>query len=467
MTTDKGSSPLVIAQQLAAVAKADTVYGDLYRRRARARLAAILSPADYGRLKQSEPEIARVLKESAAAVEKGDWSRVQTLAANASRLQQELNAKKSEMAFAGELYDYAQPSLDPFSPGLRRPGAIDPAATLAQLRAGLEQLLAADPEWADFYVGRRAYFGKLMLASQASTKRGAAPTVTDPAEARREAMRALEHGELARLQKLAESLSTRSVEEKGAAEEKRSAEGSVDLAVPFDANVVAKAKSLGLEAVTLSEVPHGAELIRRHALTAAFSGPEVTREGATRAQAVYEDPDLKDYPATARELVSLFAINLYVNSGGARYLPRLVAETVFVEGFPETDDPPIDSPLLKALGLARRKAVSRVAIETALEERGLAVLEQDLGLDPRVYKLVCIPCDVYVVAGGERDWGKGEVWTHFDGYQVIGNGQLRALVGGDVRYGGRHDLVSIARDDERDKVITRFAVVRRERMVVR
>jgi hypothetical protein len=144
-----------------------------------------------------------------------------------------------------------------------------------------------------------------------------------------------------------------------------------------------------------------------------------------------------------------------------------VAETVFVEGFPETDDPPIDSPLLKALGLARRKAVSRVAIETALEERGLAVLEQDLGLDPRVYKLVCIPCDVYVVAGGERDWGKGEVWTHFDGYQVIGNGQLRALVGGDVRYGGRHDLVSIARDDERDKVITRFAVVRRERMVVR
>jgi len=90
------------------------------------------------------------------------------------------------------------------------------------------------------------------------------------------------------------------------------------------------------------------------------------------------------------ELVSLFAINTYVNSGGARYLPRMAAETVLVETFPETDDPPTDSPLLKALGLARRKAVSRVEIESALEDRGLTVIEQELGLDPRVYKLVCI-----------------------------------------------------------------------------
>ena len=462
MTAKQGSSPLAVAQQLAAVAKVDTVYADLYRRRARDHLAAMLSRADYGRLKGIEPEIARALKESAAAVERGDWPRVETIAAHVSRLQQELDSRKGEMALAGELYDHPEPTLDPFSPGLQRAGSTDPTGALAQLRAGLELLQAADAEWGDFYADRRTYFAKLV-----PVKGDAGATVTDPAEARREAMSALEHGDMALLQKLAASLTPRSVSERHAAEEERSAERSVDLALPFDANVVAKAKRLGLETVTLTEVPHGAELIRRHALTAAFAGREATSEGATSVQAVYADPDLKDYPETARELVSLFAINPYVNSGGARYLPRLVAETLLLEGFPESEDPPAESPLLKALGLPRRKGVSRLEIETALEERGLAVLEEELGLDPRIYKLVCIPCDVYVLVGRERDWGRRQLWTHFDGYQLLRTGKLRALVGGDIRYGGLHDLVSLGRDYEEDKIITRFAVVRRARMVAR
>jgi hypothetical protein len=80
MIRNEGSSPLVVAQKIVAVANADTMYGDLYRRRTRARLAGIFSPADYSRLKQGEAERARALKESAAAVQKEDWSRVQTFA---------------------------------------------------------------------------------------------------------------------------------------------------------------------------------------------------------------------------------------------------------------------------------------------------------------------------------------------------------------------------------------------------
>jgi hypothetical protein len=45
-------------------------------------------------------------------------------------------------------------------------------------------------------------------------------------------------------------------------------------------------------------------------------------------------------------------------------------------------------------------------------------------------------------------------------------GRLRALVGGDVRYGGLLDLVSISPDDQRS-VMTRFAIVRRERFMAR
>jgi hypothetical protein len=56
------------------------------------------------------------------------------------------------------------------------------------------------------------------------------------------------------------------------------------------------------------------------------------------------------------------------------------------------------------------------------------------------------------------------VWTHFDGYLVMPNNRLRALAGGDVRFGGLYHLLGIGRDYDTEKVIVRFAVVRRERM---
>jgi len=66
--------------------------------------------------------------------------------------------------------------------------------------------------------------------------------------------------------------------------------------------------------------------------------------------------------------------------------------------------------------------------------------------------------------GERRGWGQREQWTHFDGYQVLADRSLCALVGGDVRFGGVFDVCSISRDDTRDAVVSRFAVVRRERM---
>jgi hypothetical protein len=135
---------------------------------------------------------------------------------------------------------------------------------------------------------------------------------------------------------------------------------------------------------------------------------------------------------------------------------------VLVEDFPE-DAIPESSPLLEALGFERRRGLSRVAIERALRVRAAGVLEK-LGLDARQHLLVCVPADVYANVGTRRGWGQQEYWTHLDGYQVLRDGKLRALVGGDVRFGGLYDVCSIARDDEREGVVARFAVVRRERM---
>jgi hypothetical protein len=69
--------------------------------------------------------------------------------------------------------------------------------------------------------------------------------------------------------------------------------------------------------------------------------------------------------------------------------------------------------------------------------------------------------------GRDRGWGQQQQWTHFDGYQVLKNGGVRALVGGDVRHGGLSDLVSIAITDQRECVVARFAVIRRARQVAR
>jgi hypothetical protein len=134
----------------------------------------------------------------------------------------------------------------------------------------------------------------------------------------------------------------------------------------------------------------------------------------------------------------------------------------------QREQPPA-SALLKKLELSTRRGLTREAIERALLMHGTRVLEEELGLDPRVFRLVCIPSDVHFRLGEAEGWGRQPCWTHFDGYlirTVEGRPRLQALVGGDVRYGGLYDLVGVRRDYDSDRLIARFAVVHRERMVV-
>jgi hypothetical protein len=150
-------------------------------------------------------------------------------------------------------------------------------------------------------------------------------------------------------------------------------------------------------------------------------------------------------------------------------LPPFLAEDVLVEDFPDLKEgqQPQPSPLLAALELPGRRGLPREAIERALLTHGARVLEKELGLDPRVFCLVCIPSDVHFRLGEAEGWGKQPCWTHFDGYlirTVEGRLRFQALVGGDVRYGGLYDLLGVGRDYDSDRLIARFAVVHRERM---
>lgn len=121
------------------------------------------------------------------------------------------------------------------------------------------------------------------------------------------------------------------------------------------------------------------------------------------------------------------------------------------------------SALLSALGLEDRRGLSRIRLEKVLLDRGNDII-RDIGLDPRMFRLVCIPPDVYGRVGHQKGWGRQQLWTHFDGYMVMQNRKLSALAGGDVRFGGLFDLVGISRDYDSDRIIARFAVVQRRRL---
>jgi hypothetical protein len=125
------------------------------------------------------------------------------------------------------------------------------------------------------------------------------------------------------------------------------------------------------------------------------------------------------------------------------------------------------SELLTALGLTRRNGLSRAEIEIGLREKGAILVREQLGLDPTKFRLVCIPYDVYARLGQERKWGQQPRWTHVDGYQLLKGRPMRALVAGDIRFGGLFDLCSLSQVDERETVVTRLAVIHRERLGVR
>jgi hypothetical protein len=174
-------------------------------------------------------------------------------------------------------------------------------------------------------------------------------------------------------------------------------------------------------------------------------------------------------PATARcalvESLDLLVAHASLTSGGTRYLPWFGEETLLVEIFPESD-PDGRTPLLERLGLTRRRGLSRLMVEDAVRSHSVDLC-REIGLDPFEFVLAPIPFDAYVRLAKRYDWGARKLWTHFDGYQVASGCRLRALVGGDVRYGGAGDLCAVQRDYDVDRIMTRFCIVRRDRFLIR
>ena len=471
----KDANTIKAVNLLLEVAKLDTVYRDLHLRRARELLSSTLDEASYRAIGSTKTEIEDLTCRSRTAVLHRDWAQAAELSGKIDGMRQRLT-KIGKLADIGkEVYDADMVVFDPFSPGkhlgpnaqaaqpTQRTQVIDALTALAKLDAGANT----------FYEKRRSYFSGLEVKSATVSQKD---LKADRSKAEQLALEAAERGDAAALQRLASQL--RDWKESKASTTGASApvmlsryECPIDLAVPFSSQVVDRARELGLvEARTapFPELTTVREVIYTHVDQPVPSNPDMEREGVLRARAMAENelPSELDNEEP-RVLAGQFIQQIFLNSGGVRYLPPLATETVLLEDFAENESADAPSKLLTALGLAKRKGLSRAEIESALMHSGSETLKNVLGLDPLEFRLVCIPWDLYVRFGRDRGFAKWPHWTHFDGYQVMGGNRLRALAGGDGRFGGESDLVSISPSDARESVYARFAVVRRARMTLR
>jgi len=357
--------------------------------------------------------------------------------------------------------------IDPFSPGLHvfTGGSTE---KLLELRNEAVQLLTAlersDPDKKDFYARRRADFQALSVKAGIDQ-----PTevkaVKGAAELQQDALSALESGDFSALEKAVAKLMDKpaATETKAAADVTpgEAVELGDDMNFKFSDATLAAAKELGLRPIRTKSrrqfahvVPHGWQPSFRKTETRQWSQDQISR---------------LTYPSDTtdknRDAIEFYLLNPFLTSAGTRYKVNLVEEDLLIEDFtePDTKDDLPQTPLLSALGLENRRGLTRTDIENAILQHGPEIVAK-LSLDPEVFRLIAIPADLYSLLGRELGWGEKEMWTHFDGYRLLEGGKVQALVGGDKRFGGTSDVVSLNTSYSKDSMIARFAVVQRKRM---
>jgi hypothetical protein len=457
--TAVSADPLEVVAALVETGIVDTVYRDVYLHRARTLMAGVLPVEEFRRLEHDKADLAALPVAIGRALDRAEWGRVKELSSRGEALRRAAEGHRREMEAARTVYAVTDVRLDPFSPGLlqfTRLAARDLAALRAHAVDRLAELARADAPWSEFYAERRAAIQAVRIDTGETSPAAAA---LDPRQA---AERALKAGDMAALARLADVLASATAPAAGAPDagvRDAPRAAAPELLTDYDDGTLVAARRLGL-------APRRLEARTELASLRQYAWNPLVPDDAGQVR-------LKDVrlpagtPEGLRDRLEMLVIHPIINSGGARHLPTLVAEDVLIEDFPDPpngDEAPV-SELLTLLGLPRRRGVPRAAIEQALLAHGARILEDRLGLDPRVHRLVCIPPDVHLRLGETEGWGRAAFWTHFDGYLVMADGRLRALAGGDVRFGGLFNLLGISRDYDSDRLMTRFAVVRRARMV--
>jgi hypothetical protein len=268
----KARSAWELVNDLEAIARIDTVFGDLYLRRARDLLAGEMGEAEFEALERARDEGDELPARIQAAMERSDWKQVKEASAQLSALRQRLEDTRDARAAAEKIYRLEGIFVDPFSPGLQGLAGVmeaDRPALQERGRRLLEGLRTADPEMRALYAARLEALGSLELQAGAA----AAPEAPTATSLRNQARQAMSSGDLERLQVLSARLLEEEAQE---AVSGRPAGRSADERLPtltfaFGAGVIEQAGRLGLIPVHVASV--------RDQLAGSFSTPG-SRRGA-------------------------------------------------------------------------------------------------------------------------------------------------------------------------------------------
>jgi hypothetical protein len=467
---EKKNSAAQTIPLLVEISRLDTLHRDLYFQRAHELLEPMLSQSAYARMKEALASIVLAEKQLRAAIERGNWSRSRELTERIRGIQGSAEASREWMKHGEAFYDStADIPIDPFSPGLHVfVGGATQKLQEWQKRAIeiLSTLKRIDVPKKDFYARREGDFEALSITAPAGQPEE--KTMTTAVQLQREALEALDAGNLSSLDQMISKLMEKPVgqEAKQEYDDARTAEAAElgnDLLHSFSDATLAGANRLGLVPVRIES--------RRNM---AFLIPHVWQPSLLRDEvrlSAKEQVARLNYPSgTAdqlKEAIEFFLLNPFITSGGTRYQGCFVTEDLLLEDFPEPEPKEMlpRTGLLSALGIESRWGLTRIDIENALLQHGPRILEEKLSLDPEAFRLIAIPPDIYMFLAPERGWGQKQMWTHFDGYRVLGDGKLQALAGGDQRFGGAYDVVGFSPAYTSEKIFTRFAVVQRKRMM--
>ncbi len=457
---------LSLVEKIISIADVDTVFRDIYIEHAKDLLADVLPPDVYQDIIREKNSLAKLPNSINEAMEKNDWKAVKEL----SRKMKDLHrwSEENEYLFnlGRKIYSSNFIYINPFSPGLYHEAGIsidDLPAIRKDIVKKFESIIPDDKSMKDFYQKRKTFFNFIKIGREFLDE-----SKDNEVDLEEQARFALEHGDISRLEELSEKIME--LKNRGSlSKSKNTASGSSEITsedknrfYDFNEKTLKKAENLGLKPYRAGESPEYASLIR-HALTREFKSDS---KGAWE-KIIETDPLFKDgVPELLKTRTEVLSKHLIINSLGSRHFPDYVAEDILVEDFHERQGGnETVTPLLEMLGFNRRRSLSRLDIEHSLFINGYRIVRDELGLDPVLFKLVCIPSDIYLRLGDTLGWGKHEIWTHFDGYGVMQHSRFNAMAGGDKRFGGIYDLVTIGREYESDHVLARFAVVQRERML--
>ena len=400
------------ADELHALVHLDTVFGDLYLRRARELLAPHLGEADFRALSRAQTEADLLPDRIRAAMGIQDWKVVQELSARLAMLKRRLQETAEIRGVAQKVYDLDDVLVDPFSPGLRalagvtaerppRPaGRRAPAPrSAACARSGVGGALrlaracpAETSPWTPARTRRPHRAGRRRNSTSRPSRRSPGAISRPSRRSRRSCRRG------------APRLRPRPRAARGTWHDGR----NHDLTHVFPDEAIQEAGRLGLAPVHM-------ESIRLDVDEPSGTPGARARAGRRPTPAVRCACRSPCRPTSRRRCAttSNYLDRPFVNSeeratcrngrgppgGGLRR--------------PASRGAGGEPPMLEALGLDRRSGLSRVQIERALLENGNRTVEAT-GLDPRAFRLVCIPPDAYIRIGVGRDWASspgGRTWT--------------------------------------------------------